>query len=409
MKKEINITSIDERYIRYTLENNLRVYVYSNPELSEYYAAFTTYYGSNFDEIPGTAHFLEHSLFTKEDGDIFQKFATNNASCNAFTSNHQTTYYFTSSDRFEQNFTLLQRLVNEGHFTETNVKKEMGIIEEEIAMYAQSSDTKIRNTTLKNACIKSKYGVDIAGEAADINQLTPEILKEVHNKYYVPSNQSIVLSGNFENIDVLSLVNQITDRELQKPHVYEDEHVNVNSDVIEIADLNVDMFTHTFKFKTSSDMAENIRDYISLNVFLSTYFSHLNENYNKYKNENIFTTLLEHSVLVTPSIKLLFFEMNYTDNSNLFNEFMDQIKLNENELIGGLIKIKAYEIRQITNKKRLMENVMYSLSDDFEYDEYINILFNVKIEEILERVKKLFTECSESKIIFKGINGKKEV
>lgn len=38
-------------------------------------------------EVPdGIAHFLEHKMFEKEDGDVFQKFGQQGASANAFTS-----------------------------------------------------------------------------------------------------------------------------------------------------------------------------------------------------------------------------------------------------------------------------------------------------------------------------------
>lgn len=402
MKKEINIKAIDENYVLYTLENNLKVYVYDSSEISEYYAAFTTYYGSNFDEIDGSAHFLEHSLFAKEDGDLFTKFAKNGASVNAFTSNHQTTYYFTSDTDFTTNFKLLQRLVNESYFTEELVNKEMGIIEEEIMMYAQSSDTKIRNTTFKNACIDAKYGIDIAGEKSTINTLTPTILCEIHKKNYVPSNQSIVLSGNFEGIDVLSLIELMEDKPLVKTNIIETSKVNKTSDVIIIDDINVDMFTHTYKFNTSTSMLKNIKDYIALNTYLSTYFTHVNPNYVKYKDSDLFSGLLEHSVIVTPSLKLLYFEMNYENNNeNIVKQFREEIKLDIESLRKGLIKIKAYEIRQVNNKKVLMENVMYSLSDDFEYSDYIDVLFNITVEEIYECITNLFSNCSEATLIFK--------
>lgn len=402
MKKEISIKAIDENYVLYTLKNNLKVYVYDSPEISEYYAAYTTYYGSNFDVIAGSAHFLEHSLFAKEDGDLFTKFAKNGASVNAFTSNHQTTYYFTSDTDFVTNFNLLQRLVNESYFTNDLVNKEMGIIEEEIMMYAQSSDTKIRNTTFKNACIDAKYGIDIAGDKSTINTLTPEILCEIHQSNYVPSNQSIVLSGNFENIDVISLIKLMEDKVVNKTSIIETSAVNKTKDVIIIEDINVDMFTHTYKFNCNDSMLENIKDYIALNTYLSTYFTHVNPNYVKYKDQDLFSGLLEHSVVVTPSLKMLYFEMNYgNDNENIVKKFREEIKLDINDLAKGLIKIKAYEIRQVNNKKVLMENVMYSLSDDFEYSDYIDVLFDITVEEIHERIINLFNNCNEATLIFK--------
>ncbi|MCI9110399.1 MAG: insulinase family protein [Bacilli bacterium] len=75
----------------------------------EVFAKMTTNYGGStiefkphqkdeFIKIPlGTAHFLEHKMFAKEDGrDIMSMFQQNGAQSNAFTSAHVTSYYFSS-------------------------------------------------------------------------------------------------------------------------------------------------------------------------------------------------------------------------------------------------------------------------------------------------------------------------
>ena len=51
-----------------------------------------------FIKVPdGIAHFLEHKLFEKEDGDVFQQFSKQGASANAFTSFTRTAYLFSST------------------------------------------------------------------------------------------------------------------------------------------------------------------------------------------------------------------------------------------------------------------------------------------------------------------------
>ena len=68
------------------LPNGLQVYVLPKPGFFKTYATFTTHYGSidNHFQPPGKgavrvpdgiAHFLEHKMFEKEDGDVFQHFA----------------------------------------------------------------------------------------------------------------------------------------------------------------------------------------------------------------------------------------------------------------------------------------------------------------------------------------------
>ena len=112
------------------------------------YALFATHYGSmdncfkteqdeDFITVPdGIAHFLEHKMFENEDGsDTFAKFAENKASANAFTSNEMTAYLFSTTENHYENLETLIELATKPYFTEENVKKEVGIITQEINMY----------------------------------------------------------------------------------------------------------------------------------------------------------------------------------------------------------------------------------------------------------------------------------
>ncbi len=82
------------------------------------YACYSTAYGSVDNDFVGAdgkriqvpdgiAHFLEHTLFETEEGNVSDLFSLNGASNNAYTSFTQTTYLFSSSDRFFDNLGLL--------------------------------------------------------------------------------------------------------------------------------------------------------------------------------------------------------------------------------------------------------------------------------------------------------------
>src|SRR5690606_40907044 len=95
-KMEFN--QLEETLYHEQLPNGLTVYILPKRGFSKTYATFTTKYGSIDNhfvplgekeaiQVPdGIAHFLEHKMFEKEEGDIFQEFSKNGASANAFTS-----------------------------------------------------------------------------------------------------------------------------------------------------------------------------------------------------------------------------------------------------------------------------------------------------------------------------------
>lgn len=76
---------INETLYEEVLPNGLKVYLLPKADFHKTYGLFSTNYGSvdnhfgfspeALHQVPdGIAHFLEHKLFEKEDGDVFQTF-----------------------------------------------------------------------------------------------------------------------------------------------------------------------------------------------------------------------------------------------------------------------------------------------------------------------------------------------
>ena len=111
---------IQEKYYVEKLDNGLTVCLMPKNDFHKTYAIFSTKYGSRdvefvplgkdeFIKTPeGIAHFLEHKLFENEDGtDASNIFATQGADVNAFTTNNQTAYLFSTTSDLEANVKLL--------------------------------------------------------------------------------------------------------------------------------------------------------------------------------------------------------------------------------------------------------------------------------------------------------------
>ena len=85
--KTIQFDQLQETVYHEKMESGLDVYVLPKQGFNKTYATFTTKYGSVDNEfvplgkedmirVPdGIAHFLEHKLFEKEDGDVFHTFS----------------------------------------------------------------------------------------------------------------------------------------------------------------------------------------------------------------------------------------------------------------------------------------------------------------------------------------------
>ena len=134
---------LGERYWRTVHSCGLPIYVFPK-DMSTTHALFAVNYGGA-DNRPdasgkapfpdGVAHFLEHKLFSNEDGsDSFERFSALGADANAYTSHTRTVYLFSATDHFEESLGELIDFVTHPYFTKESVKKEQGIIAEEIRM-----------------------------------------------------------------------------------------------------------------------------------------------------------------------------------------------------------------------------------------------------------------------------------
>ena len=157
----------------------------------------------------GTAHFLEHKLFENEDGDAFARYAETGADANAFTSFDKTAYLFSCTDRFADSLEILLDFVQNPYFTEKTVKKEQGIIGQEIKMYEDSPSWRVMFGLLDALYAKHGVKIDIAGTVDTIAGITPELLYTCYHSFYNPANMVLVVCGDVTAGQVLGVCDKV--------------------------------------------------------------------------------------------------------------------------------------------------------------------------------------------------------
>ncbi|MFS0782232.1 EF-P 5-aminopentanol modification-associated protein YfmH [Bacillus sp. 1P06AnD] len=216
--KEIAYPQIDENLFYEKQENGLDVYILPKKGFNKTYATFTTKYGSvdnwfkplgqdSVKKVPdGIAHFLEHKLFEKEDGDVFQQFSKQGASANAFTSFTRTAYLFSCTSQFEKNLKTLIDFVQEPYFTKETVEKEKGIIGQEINMYNDNPDWRLYFGAIQNMYKNNPVQIDIAGTIESISHITAELLYECYQTFYHPSNMLLFIVGQVDPKETMDVI-----------------------------------------------------------------------------------------------------------------------------------------------------------------------------------------------------------
>ncbi|MEW5784087.1 MAG: pitrilysin family protein [Bacillota bacterium] len=201
---------LNEKLYRRRIHPGMDLYVLPKAGYQKKYAAFSTHFGSidnkfqiegspDLITVPdGVAHFLEHKLFEDERGNVFDRFAALGASSNAFTTFTHTTYLFSCTEFFHENLELLLDFVQEPYFTAETVRKEQGIIGQEIRMYDDNPQWRIYFNLLEALYREHPVRNDIAGTVESIAQITPELLHQCYKAYYHPSNMAVFVTGDIE-------------------------------------------------------------------------------------------------------------------------------------------------------------------------------------------------------------------
>ncbi|WP_339198246.1 pitrilysin family protein [Solibacillus sp. FSL R5-0449] len=240
----IEFQQLDETLYYKKLNNGLDVYILPKKGFSKTFVTFTTKYGSidrTFVPIgetepitvpDGIAHFLEHKMFEKEDGDVFQKFSEVGAQANAFTSFTRTAYLFSATDHIYKSTETLLNFVQEPYFTEETVNKEKGIIGQEITMYDDQPDWRLYFGAIENMYHNHPVKIDIAGTIDSIDGITAEHLYTCYNTFYHPSNMLLFVIGAVDPVEMMAFIEDNQNKKtFQEPtdlkRLFDEEPTNV--------------------------------------------------------------------------------------------------------------------------------------------------------------------------------------
>lgn len=221
--------AVDERFYEQRLENGLLVRVIQRPGFAKTLSFAAVNYGSSdknytfegkYQEPPaGVAHYLEHKMFDLPDANTIQLFAQYAGSANAFTSNALTAYYVECTEHFEENLSVLLKMVTMPYFTAESVEKERGIIAQEIGMYEDNADSAVQERLMEAVYRYHPIRLPIAGSVESIAAITEQTLYDCFRAFYAPSNMMLCVIGDVQAEAVIDKVRRETPTVYTEPPV----------------------------------------------------------------------------------------------------------------------------------------------------------------------------------------------
>ncbi|MBR2371102.1 MAG: insulinase family protein [Clostridia bacterium] len=220
-EETVSMPRIDESYLKIQHESGLSIYVHPK-DMSVTYAILCVNFGSMDQsfvdengypclELPhGTAHFMEHKIFENEDGsDSFERFSALGADANAYTTHNRTVYLFNCTEYFDECLEELLHFVTHPCFRKESIDRERDIIAQEILMYEDNPYSRAQEALIEAMYFKHPIKNKVSGTVESIEDITAETLYECHSQFYKASEMSLVICGNADPDNVVSIVDKV--------------------------------------------------------------------------------------------------------------------------------------------------------------------------------------------------------
>lgn len=416
--KEIKYAQIDEVLYYEKQANGLDVYILPKKGFNKTFSTFTTKYGSvdnwfqplgkdEFKKVPdGIAHFLEHKLFEKEDGDVFQLFSKQGASANAFTSFTRTAYLFSSTSNFDENLTTLMNFVQEPYFTEKSVEKEKGIIGQEITMYDDNPDWRLYFGTIANMYSNHPVRIDIAGTIETIDKITKDLLYECYETFYHPSNMLLFIVGAVDPVKTMDMIraNQQSKSfekapEIKRKHEIEPEEVFKKKEVLPMNVQTPKCIVGIKAANINQEGNELLKNELTINLLLDLLFGKSSSKYDELYSEGLIDATFSYDYTQEKDFG---FAMIGGDTANpdkladTITYYLEEMKTGESiteEVLSRTKKKKIGSFLRSLNSPEYIANsfTRYAFHETSLFD-IVPVLEGISIEDVRQAASELFNE-----------------
>ncbi len=403
---------LGEGYYSIEHKSGLRIFVYPKEDYTSTYAVFGTKYGSidtrfkrsdraDFIEIPaGTAHFLEHKLFESEELDAFQRYAKTGASANAYTSFDRTCYLFMCTGNFKDNFEILLDFVRHPYFTEETVKKEQGIIGQEIDMYKDSPEWECLFNMLAAMYHKHPVRIDIAGTKQSISEITAEMLFSCYDTFYNLSNMALAVAGKTNVDEVLEIADRLLekDEKVTVERAFEKEPEDVKQSYIEeYLPVATPVFAFGYKENIDKDSC-TLEEEIGMSLILDIAAGQISSLYKELLDEGLINGTFSTEFFNGFNYATPIFSGESTDPKAVAKRINDRIQSLKKEGITKqqfeTVRKKQYgkTVRAFSDIDTVANGLVVSHFEDEELFSEFEVIKNLKLEFVNDLLKKSFNE-----------------
>ena len=202
-------------YKTHALDNGLTIIGEEIPYVKSISLGLWINAGSRIEDekISGISHFIEHMLFkgtkNRTSKDIASEIDNLGGQINAFTSKECTCYYVKLLDsHIDIGIDILSDMILNPLFDKIDIDKERLVILEELKMYEDSPEDLAYDLLIENIYSGDGLGMNIIGTTKSLDDINQEEILNYFEKYYVPNNSVISISGNFKFEEMIEKIEE---------------------------------------------------------------------------------------------------------------------------------------------------------------------------------------------------------
>ena len=404
--------AINECYYYTKHKSGLDVYVVPK-KMSTSYALFGTKFGSvdnhfiaDGKEIilpDGIAHFLEHKMFENEDGtDTFARYAKTGANANAYTTFERTCYLFSATENVYESLEILLDFVRSPYFTDETVRKEQGIIGQEIRMYDDNPGWQLYFGMLTGLYHNNTVRIDTAGTVSTIAEITPEKLFEAYNAFYNLENMALCVCGDVEPEEVEKVCDKVL-KYVKSPEIkriYPEEPEGIYKEFVS-KQLEVAMPLFAVGIKdnmvpvTGKELAKKQAEY---DILLDIMFGKSSSFYTELYEKNIIDSSFSYGYEASETFAHCEISGSSENPEEVYRLIKDEIsKYKKNGIDRDIFeRIKranyASTLRAFNSTEDIANDFLVHVFSGFDMLDYPGVIAEVTYEDVCKRLKDAFGE-----------------
>lgn len=315
--------------------------------------------GAMADKKPGTAHFLEHTLFKKTKNRSNSDVETDRnriVFLNASTSmDYLIVKFFRTNKLIDKSMDFAHDVLMNSVLDDEYVESEKGVIKEEINMCLDGESRDVYVMNMKQSMSHSKFASDIVGKTENnVSSIKFKDLESFKNNHFVGNNFIVSMVTSLPYFKAKKLIDKhFTSKikfksDYQKPVTYYDTNVIDKDSSLKIIKNNQEKISVLLNFKIDAN---------EIDIFTKNYNYSFLTRYLSGSQGELFLKLRNRGLIYRLDSDISSFK-----NESLFNIVFETSK----EKLKDIIEVISEEVKKVVNEKLPVE-VTEAYKKNLEY------------------------------------------